>query len=65
MILGLMLSYLPALLCGIHAVTGRRGGAEIGLAELDRRLSKIASPLRAEARVWRDIAARAVTTDTV
>ena len=33
--------------------------AAIGLAELDRRLQKIAPPLRGEARVWRDIAAKA------
>jgi hypothetical protein len=42
------------------AKTGRREDAEIGLAELDRRLQKIAPPLRAEARIWRDIAARAL-----
>jgi hypothetical protein len=42
------------------AKTGRREDAEIGLAELDRRLPKIAPPLRAEARVWRDIAAKAL-----
>ena len=42
------------------AKTGRREDAEIGLAELDRRLTKIAPPLRAEARVWRDIAAKAL-----
>ena len=42
------------------AKTGRREDAEIGLAELDRRLQKIAPPLRAEARIWRDIAAKAL-----
>jgi hypothetical protein len=42
------------------AKTGRREDAEIGLAELDRRLQKIAPPLRAEARIWRDMAARAL-----
>ena len=42
------------------AKSGRREDAEIGLAELDRRLTKIAPPLRAEARVWRDIAAKAL-----
>ncbi len=35
--------------------------AKIGLAELDRRLNKIAPPLRPEARNWRDLAAKAVT----
>lgn len=42
------------------AKLGRREDAEIGLAELERRLTKIAPPLRAEARVWRDIAAKAL-----
>jgi hypothetical protein len=42
------------------ARAGRLGDAEIGLAELDRRLKKIAPPLQAEARVWRDLAARAL-----
>jgi hypothetical protein len=42
------------------AKAGRREDAEIGMAELDRRLTKIAPPLRAEARVWRDIAAKAL-----
>jgi hypothetical protein len=42
------------------AKVGRREDAEIGMAELDRRLTKIAPPLRAEARVWRDIAAKAL-----
>jgi hypothetical protein len=42
------------------AKQGRREDAEIGLAELDRRLMKIAPPLRADARVWRDIAAKAL-----
>ncbi|MEZ5995212.1 MAG: hypothetical protein R3C25_05615 [Hyphomonadaceae bacterium] len=42
------------------ARAGRRQDAEIGLAELDRRLQKIAPPLRAEARIWRDLAARAL-----
>jgi hypothetical protein len=42
------------------AKVGRREDAEVGLAELDRRLAKIAPPLRPEARVWRDIAAKAL-----
>jgi hypothetical protein len=42
------------------AKAGRREDAEIGLTELDRRLKKIAPPLRAEARIWRDLAARAL-----
>ena len=42
------------------AKVGRKEDAEIGLAELDRRLAKIAGPLRAEARIWRDMAARAM-----
>ncbi len=42
------------------AKAGRRGDAEIGLAELERRLQKIAPPLRAEARIWRDMAAKAL-----
>lgn len=42
------------------ARTGRREDAEIGLAEIERRLQKIAPPLRAEARIWRDLAAKAL-----
>jgi hypothetical protein len=42
------------------ARAGRKADAELGLAELDRRLSKIAPPLRPEARRWRDLAAKAV-----
>lgn len=42
------------------AKLGRREDAEIGLAELERRLAKIAPPLRPEARIWRDIAAKAL-----
>ena len=42
------------------AKVGRKTDAEIGLSELDRRLSKIAPPLRPEARVWRDLAAKAL-----
>lgn len=42
------------------AKIGRREEAEIGLAELDRRLKKIAPPLRTEARLWRDMAAKAL-----
>lgn len=42
------------------AKTGRRQDAEIGMTEIERRLSKIASPLRAEARIWRDMAAKAL-----
>lgn len=42
------------------AKMGRREDAEIGLAELERRLQKIAPPLRPEARIWRDMAANAL-----
>jgi hypothetical protein len=42
------------------AKTGRKADAEIGLTEIERRFAKIAGPLKAEARVWRDLAARAV-----
>jgi len=42
------------------AKAGRRGDAQVGLEELDRRLMKIAPPLRPEARRWRDLAARAL-----
>lgn len=42
------------------ARVGRKSDAEIGLSELDRRLAKIAGPLRGEARYWRDLAARAI-----
>jgi hypothetical protein len=42
------------------ARAGRREDAELGLAELDRRLAKIAPPLRSEARRWRDLGARAM-----
>lgn len=42
------------------AKAGRTADAQIGLAELDRRLAKIAPPLRGEARRWRDLAARAI-----
>ncbi len=42
------------------AKVGRKTDAQLGLQELDRRLAKIAPPLRPEARVWRDLAARAV-----
>lgn len=42
------------------AKTGRRADAELGMAEIDRRLQKIAPPLRAEARQWRDLAAHAM-----
>lgn len=45
------------------AKTGRRAHAEIGFAEIERRLGKIASPLRGEARQWRDLAARALGRD--
>jgi len=56
---------VPGLEAGGRYVTfmaklGRRQDAEIGLSELDRRLQKIAPPLRAEARVWRDMAAKAL-----
>lgn len=42
------------------AKTGRREDAEIGFAEIERRLLKIAPPLRGEARIWRDLAAKAL-----
>lgn len=42
------------------ARTGRREDAEIGMAEIERRLQKIAGPLRGEARIWRDFAAQAL-----
>lgn len=42
------------------AKTGRREDAEIGMAEIERRYSKISAPLRAEARIWRDMAAKAL-----
>lgn len=45
------------------AKAGRRADAQTGLAELDRRLQKIAPPLRGEARRWRDLAARALTNE--
>lgn len=43
------------------ARAGRKADAQIGLEELNRRLSKIAPPLRGEARRWRDLAARAIS----
>jgi len=42
------------------AKTGRREDAEIGFEEIERRLAKIAPSLRAEARIWRDLAAKAL-----
>lgn len=42
------------------ARSGRRADAEIGMAEIERRLTKIAGPLRGEARIWRDMAAKAL-----
>lgn len=42
------------------ARTGRHDDAEIGFGEIERRYSKIAAPLRAEARMWRDMAAQAL-----
>jgi hypothetical protein len=42
------------------AKTGRREDAETGMTEIERRLTKIAGPLRAEARIWRDMAAKAL-----
>jgi len=42
------------------AKTNRKADAELGLTELERRLTKIAPPLRPEARQWRDLAARAM-----
>jgi hypothetical protein len=42
------------------AKTGRKADAEIGLAEIERRYSKISPALRAEARIWRDLAVQAV-----
>lgn len=40
--------------------TGRREDAEIGMTEIERRMAKVAGPLRGEARVWRDMAAKAL-----
>lgn len=56
---------LPGLEAGARYVafmarTGRREDAEIGLGEIERRYSKVAGPLRAEARIWRDMAASAL-----
>jgi hypothetical protein len=42
------------------AKTGRRDDAEIGYGEIERRFAKIAAPLRTEARLWRDMAAKAL-----
>nr|HRK65188.1 hypothetical protein [Terricaulis sp.] len=42
------------------AKTGRREDAEIGFGEIERRWAKVAGPLRAEARIWRDMAAKAL-----
>jgi hypothetical protein len=42
------------------AKTGRREDAEIGFTEIERRFHKIAPPLRPEARIWRDMAAKAL-----
>ncbi len=42
------------------AKAGRKDDARIGMAEIDRRLPKIPSHFRAEARKWRDFAAAAV-----
>lgn len=42
------------------ANTGRREDAEIGMAEIERRMAKVAGPLRGEARAWRDMAAKAL-----
>lgn len=57
--------HVPGLEAGARYVafmakTGRMSDAETGLAELDRRIKKIAPPLRGEARQWRDLAAEAV-----
>lgn len=43
------------------AKTGRISDAEVGLGELDRRLAKVAPALRAEARAWRDLAAKEIS----
>ena len=40
------------------AKTGRRDDAEIGFDEIERRYAKVPAPLRAEARLWRDLAAK-------
>jgi hypothetical protein len=42
------------------ARTGRKDDAKMGMAELDRRVAKIPSHFRAEARRWRDFAAAAL-----
>lgn len=39
---------------------GRREDAEVGLGEIERRMAKVAGPLRNEARLWRDMAAKAL-----
>ena len=60
-----------AYLVGLGVATNRseaekwiRQAAELGLAEIDRRLQKIAPPLRGEARQWRDLAASAMARAT-
>lgn len=42
------------------AKAGRMEDAQTGFQEIERRFAKIANPLKPEARVWRDLAARAV-----
>lgn len=42
------------------AKTGRRDDADIGFGEIERRYAKVPAPLRAEARLWRDLAAKAL-----
>ncbi len=42
------------------AKTGRKADAETGFGEIERRFAKISPALRAEARPWRDMAARAI-----
>jgi hypothetical protein len=44
------------------AKSGRMADAKIGFTEIERRFEKVAGPLKAEARQWRDLAARAVST---
>jgi hypothetical protein len=42
------------------AKAGRMDDAKIGFSEIERRFLKIAGPLKNEARIWRDLAAKAV-----
>lgn len=57
--------HVPGLEAGARYVaflakTGRKIDAETGFGEIERRYRKISPALRAEAKIWRDMAARAV-----